>query len=150
MIGRGSILIAAVSLWVLAANDAAVAQVRDATYRGTLVCSSLPFMKGSLRTSLNVVIAGGNVRYTQPVLAANAIKLGEETGSGTLEGDQLKLTGGWRGAADSYEASYSGPLKRRSFMLKGTQTWTHDGKTYTRTCSGVIARPLAAFLPKGK
>ncbi len=34
--------------------------------------------------------------------------------------------------------------------LTGTQKWTHDGQTFTRTCSGAIQRPLAAFLPKPK
>jgi len=148
MVWRRSILIAAIGLGVLAANGEAAAQVRDATYRGTLVCSNLPFGKGFLRSSIQVVVSGRDIRYSQPVIAARGNTLGEETGSGTLDGDNLKLTGAWRGEGDSYEASYSGALKRRNFMLNGTQTWTHDGKTYTRTCSGAIKRPLAAFLPK--
>jgi hypothetical protein len=39
---------------------------------------------------------------------------------------------------------------RRSARLKGKQSWTIDGKTLTRDCSGVIKRPLKAFLPRKK
>jgi hypothetical protein len=32
----------------------------------------------------------------------------------------------------------------------GKQIWTREGKTYERTCTGAIKRPLAAFLPRAK
>ena len=54
------------------------------------------------------------------------------------------------GRGHGYEANYSGSFVRRSAKLSGVQNWTHDGKTYTRTCTGSIKRPLAAFLPKNK
>jgi hypothetical protein len=34
--------------------------------------------------------------------------------------------------------------------LRGTQTWTVAGHTVIRNCSGVIKRPLKAFLPRKK
>jgi hypothetical protein len=47
-----------------------------------------------------------------------------------------------------YTASYSGTFVRRSVKLKGMQTWVEGGKTFTRACSGVVKRPLKAFLRK--
>ncbi len=67
-----------------------------------------------------------------------------------VDGDKITLTGGWKGEKASYDASYAGSFVRRSAKLSGTQTWTYDGKSYNRTCSGAVKRPLAAFLPKQK
>src|SRR5262249_39112876 len=46
------------------ASSPASAQVRDATYRGTMVCDKLPFSAGKSREAIEVTIAGGAVRYT--------------------------------------------------------------------------------------
>jgi hypothetical protein len=73
---------------------------------------------------------------------------GQETGKVKVDGDKIAITGGWKGEKSSYEANYSGTFVRRSAKLTGQQSWTHDGKSYTRTCSGAIKRPLAAFVPK--
>ena len=45
----------------------ASAQVRDAVYRGTMVCDKLPFSAGKSREAIEVTIAAGAVRYTQVV-----------------------------------------------------------------------------------
>ncbi|MFZ0096757.1 MAG: hypothetical protein WAK97_22810, partial [Pseudolabrys sp.] len=45
----------------------ASAQVRDAVYRGTMVCDKLPFTVGSGREAIAVTIAGGAVQYTHVV-----------------------------------------------------------------------------------
>ena len=149
MISGRAKLAAAAAICVLATPEAGFAQVRDATYKGALDCASLPFVKGYLRSAMDVSISGREAKYKRPVLdPEHGTVLGEESGSGAVEGDSLKLSGAWRGPADRYEASYSGPLKGRSFMISGTQTWTHDGKTFTRACSGVIKRPFAVFLKK--
>lgn len=129
----------------------AVAQVRDADYRGTLVCGKLSFAQDPTRAAITVKITGNQGLYERPVHTPIRTKVaGMETGTAKVDGDKITLTGGWKGEKASYEASYAGSFVRRSAKLSGTQTWTYDGKSYTRTCSGAIKRPLAAFLPKQK
>jgi hypothetical protein len=126
----------------------ATAQIRDAVYRGTLVCTKLPFFETASREAFDITVDGTSARYAHVV--RDVFESSSETGSGTIDGQNILLTGGWRGKRDSYEARYTGVFVRRSVNLKGTQTWTHDGKTYTRTCSGSIKRPFAIFLPSQK
>src|SRR6187397_2343130 len=124
------------------------AQIRDAVYRGTLVCSKLPFFNTASREAFDITVTGTSARYAHVV--RDVFEVSSEAGSGTIDGQSILLTGGWRGTRDSYEARYTGTFVRRSVNLKGTQTWTHDGKTYTRICSGAIKRPFAIFLPSQK
>ena len=127
------------------------AQVRDAEYRGTLVCGKLPFAQDPTRAAITVKLAGNEGPYERPVhIPARSKVVGQETGKAKVEGDKISLTGGWKDDKSSYEASYSGTFVRRSAKLTGTQNWTHEGKSFTRTCSGAIKRPLAVFLPKQK
>lgn len=145
-----------ISIWLAAAAGGllvvpAQAQVRDAEYRGTLVCGKLPFAQDPSRSAIAVKLAGNEGPYERPVHMPIRTKVaGQETGTAKVDGDKIALTGGWKSEKSSYEASYSGTFVRRSAKLAGTQTWMHDGKSYTRTCSGAIKRPLAAFLPKQK
>jgi hypothetical protein len=129
----------------LASMTGAQAQVRDAVYRGTVVCDKLPFFETAAREAIEVKVKGGDVRYVHVLRERGELSF--EQGSGALDGDKLALKGEWSGGAGSYQASYSGAFVRRSATLNGTQTWQHQGKTYTRKCSGAIKRPLAAFLP---
>jgi hypothetical protein len=144
------------SIWLAAAAGAmlavpAQAQVRDAEYRGTLVCGKLPFAQDPVRAAIAVKLTGGEGPYERPVHGLARAKIaGQETGTVKVDGDKIALTGGWKDEKSSYEASYSGTFVRRSAKLTGTQNWMHEGKSYTRTCSGAIKRPLAAFLPKPK
>lgn len=127
----------------------AQAQVRDAEYRGTLVCGKLPFAQDPGRAAITVKLTGSEGPYERPVhMPVRGKIVGQETGKVKVDGDKIAITGGWKGEKSSYEASYSGTFVRRSAKLTGQQSWTHDGKSYTRTCSGAITRPLAAFLPK--
>ena len=129
----------------------AKAQVRDADYRGTLVCGKLPFVQDPTRAAIAARITDNEGSYERPVtLTGRGKVVGKETGKVKVEGDKIAITGGWKGDNASYEASYSGTFVRRSAKLTGTQNWTHEGKSYTRSCSGAIKRPLAAFLPKSK
>lgn len=129
----------------------AQAQMREATYRGTLVCGKLPFAQDPTRAAIEVELAGNVGSFERPVHMPSRLKIaGKETGTASIDGDKISLAGGWKSEKDSYEASYTGTFVRRSAKLSGTQTWTHDGKNFTRTCSGVIKRPLAAFLTKKK
>jgi len=122
--------------------------VRDAVYRGTLVCTKLPFISKQLRTAIEANVTGDSVRYKRPVVMANSVIAGYEEGSGSVDGQKINLKGAWKKGASGYEATYNGNFVRRSAKLSGTQNWTHEGKTYTRNCTGSIKRPLAAFLPK--
>jgi hypothetical protein len=125
----------------------AQAQVRDAEYRGTLVCGKLPFAQDPIRAAITVKLAGSEGPYERPVHMPIRTRIaGLETGK--VDGNKIVLTGGWKGEKSSYEASYSGTFVRRSAKLTGKQSWTHEGKSYSRTCSGALKRPLAAFLRK--
>ena len=142
--------IAAAALMVVTA-EVARAEVRDADYRGTLVCEELPFTKGKMREAITVTIADGKVAgYTNVVRLTDTPEARPEKGTGTLKGQDITLEGLWAGNGRDYKASYSGTFVRRWAKLKGTQTWKFDGKTETRNCSGVIKRPLRAFLPRKK
>jgi hypothetical protein len=135
----------------LATPAAAQTNVRAAVYRGTLVCGKLPFIEDPVRAAIEIKIAGNAAQYRRPVRAPRRGSVaGTETGTGIIDGDKISLKGEWRGDISSYEATYAGTFVRRSARLTGTQTWTYAGKSYKRECSGVIKRPLVAFLPKDK
>ena len=142
----GVLVVAAATM----AGSPAPAQVRDAVYRGTMVCDKLPFSAGKSREAIEVTIAAGTVRYTQVVRLHVSSVAAPEQGTGTLNGDALSLQGAWKGGNRQYEAKYSGTFVRRHADLKGTQTWTDGGKTMTRSCAGTIKRPLKIFLPGDK
>jgi hypothetical protein len=129
-------------------TNAAWAQVRDAVYRGTLVCDKLPFFETAAREAIEVKIAGAEARYIHVVRERSETSF--EQGTGLLDGQKITLKGSWNGEADSYEAGYSGTFVRRSAVLTGTQTWIHEGKTHIRSCKGAIKRPFAVFLPGEK
>jgi hypothetical protein len=126
------------------------AQVRDADYRGTLVCGKLPFAHDPARTAITVQIAGNQGSYERPVQLTRQGGKSVEKGTAKVDGDKITLAGSWKDEKGSYEASYGGTFVRRSAKLTGTQTWSYDGKSYKRECSGAIKRPFAAFLPKQK
>ena len=128
----------------------ASAQVRDAVYRGTMVCDKLPFSAGKSREAIEVTIAAGAIRYTQVVRLHDTAVAAPEQGTGSLSGDSITLQGTWKGGSRQYEAKYSGTFVRRHADLKGMQTWTDGGKTMTRACTGTIKRPFKVFLPSDK
>jgi hypothetical protein len=133
------------------AQAQAQTQVRDAEYRGTIVCENLPFAAGQNRAAIVVKLASNEGPYERTVHLSGSRKVaGTETGTAKVDGDKISMTGGWKGEKASYEASYDGSFVRRRAKLTGTQKWTHDGQSYTRNCSGSIQRPLAAFLPKSR
>lgn len=129
----------------LISSAPAPAQVRDAVYRGTLICDKLPFFETAAREAIEVKIKGASVSYTHIVRERGELSF--EQGTGTLDGDKLSLSGEWTGEAERYQASYSGTFVRRWARLTGTQNWQHEGKTHTRNCEGAIKRPFAVFLP---
>ena len=146
MVGAGNV-IGVLAAAIVMVSAPASAQVRDAVYRGTMVCDKLPFSAGKSREAIEVTISGGAVRYTQVVRLHDTAAAGAEQGTGTLNGDNINLQGSWKGGNRQYEAKYSGTFVRRHADLKGTQTWTDGGKTIARSCSGTIKRPFKIFLP---
>jgi len=128
----------------------ASAEVRDAVYRGTMVCDKLPFSAGKGREAIEVTIAGGTIKYTHIVRLYDAAEATPEQGTGTLNGDNISLQGAWKGSNRQYEAKYSGVFVRRHADLQGTQSWSEGGKTITRNCSATIKRPFKIFLPRDK
>ena len=135
---------------IVTAAMPATAQVRDAVYRGTLVCDKLPFSAGKGREAIEVTIAGGTVRYSHVVRLRDAAEPVPEQGKGSLNGQDIELQGSWKSGNRQYEAKYSGAFVRRHADLKGTQTWTDGGKSFTRACAGTIKRPFRVFLPSEK
>jgi hypothetical protein len=121
--------------------------VRDAVYRGTLVCDKLPFTAGRMREAIDVTISRGTVRYSHVVRLRDAPETVAEQGTGKLDGQHISLEGSWDGGGRQYKASYSGTFVRRSAKLKGTQTWIDGGKTISRGCAGAVKRPFRVFLP---
>jgi len=140
------VLIAALAI----AGTPVSAQVRDAVYRGTMVCEKLPFTVGNAREAIEVIISGnGNTaRYTHAVRLHGTAAPTSEVGTGALNGNDISLQGAWKGGNRQYEAKYTGTFVRRHATLKGIQTWSDGGKTITRACSGSMKRPLRAFLPR--
>ena len=126
------------------------AQVRDAVYRGTLVCDKLPFSAGKGREAIDVTITGGTAQYSHVVRLRDAAEPVPEQGKGTVTGQDIELQGSWKSGNRQYEAKYSGAFVRRHADLKGTQTWTEGGKSFTRACTGTIKRPFKVFLPSEK
>lgn len=141
-------VIGSVSALIAIANSPASAQVRDATYRGTMVCDKLPFSAGKSREAIEVTITGGAVRYTHVVGLRAAAQPILDEGTGTISGNNISLNGSWKGGNRQFEAKYDSTFVRRHASLKGTQTWTDGGKTITRACYGIIKRPLRACLPR--
>jgi hypothetical protein len=138
------------AVWAMSMALPAKAEVLDAIYRGTMVCDRMPLIKTNRREALEVTIDAGKVRYTHVVRLRDAAELKPEHGAGTLNGQDIILEGGWDGGTRSYKAKYSGTFVRRSVRLTGTQTWTADGKTVIRDCSGTVKRRFKAFLPRRK
>jgi len=150
-LGAAAIVLVAGASQASAQPKDRAASVRDTVYRGTLVCTKLPFIFSQLRSAIEAKISGNSITYRRPVvIAASSAVDGYEEGSGNIDGDKVSLKGSWKSGANSYEATYTGTFVRRSATLSGVQVWSYQGKPYTRTCSGVIKRPLAAFLPKKK
>src|SRR5687767_3917117 len=88
---------------------------RDGVYRGTLVCGSLVMLRSRPRSAVEMTIAGRDVKFTRPVVEKGAT-LGNETGTGSLEGDRIMLTGSWRGDKLGFESSYTGTFVRRASL----------------------------------
>lgn len=88
----------------------ACAQVRDALYRGTMVCDKLPFTAGKSREAIEVTIAGGSVRYSRVVRLRGNASSPREEGSGSLSGQNISLRGSWKSGNRQYEAKYAATL----------------------------------------
>ena len=145
---RHAVLAAAI---MMATGTPVVAQVLDATYRGTMVCDKLPFTSDKMREAIEVTVAGSMARYNHVVrLSKVAVEATTEQGTGTISGQKIDLQGSWKSGGREYQAKYSGNFVRRAAKLKGTQTWTDGGKTLSRACTGAIKRPLRPFLPREK
>src|SRR5262249_54465602 len=139
-----------VAALMLMAGAPAPAEVRDAVYRGTMVCDKLSFSAGKGREAIEVTIANGAVRYSHVVRLYDAAQPTPEQGTGTLNGDNISLQGSWKSGTRQYEAKYTGTFVRRHAELKGTQTWNDGGRTLNRACSATVKRPFKIFLPRDK
>jgi hypothetical protein len=138
--------IATIALIACSADPhSAFAQSRDGVYRGTLVCGSL--LRSRTRAAIELTMSGRDARFTRPVVMTEKGPVaGTETGTGTLDGDKLMLVGSWSGDKIGFESNYAGVFVRRaSLKFTGMQTWTRDGKTTSRKCTGSAKRAPAFF-----
>jgi hypothetical protein len=135
---------------VASAAAPANAQVRDAVYRGTMVCDKLPFTAGKSREAIEVTSAGDTVRYSRVVRLRGTASLPREEGSGTLSGQNISLQAHGRAATANMKRNMRALFLRRHADLKGTQIWNDDGKSISRDCSGTIKRQLRVFLPRDR
>ena len=125
--------------------------MRDAVYRGTLVCDKLPFTLTRMREAIEVTISAGTVRYTHVVRLRDAARGCRRARFGHAQWPEHQPGRvRERRQTSEYKAKYSGTFVRRSARLTGTQTWNDGGKTIARACSGAIKRPLRLFLPRDK
>ena len=147
---RESAIVMLAAAMIVLAGEPAAAEVRDAVYRGTLVCDKLPFTEKGMREAIDVTISGSTASYSHIVRLREAPETAPEKGAGKVDGQTINLEGSWKGSNQEYQAKYSGTFVRRSALLKGTQTWNDGGKTLIRSCSGAIKRPLRVFLPRAK
>jgi hypothetical protein len=124
---RTSLFVAAslASLGCLTAD----AQPLPAKFRGAYVCGTLPTTRGILRTSLDLIVDGGNAWFARPLFNQNGtLVVGSEIGFGTIDGDgQLRLTSQWSYLGDAAAGDYRGTIAAAGGTLTGTQTWTRAG-----------------------
>src|SRR5262245_59088475 len=95
---RGGITAAVLACAVLSLGGEARSQVRDAIYRGTMVCDKLPFFETAAREAIEVKIKGTSVTYTHIVRERGEMSF--EQGTGTLDGDKISLKGEWSGEVE--------------------------------------------------
>ena len=86
MVRSGNLIGVVIGAAIAVVATSATAQVRDAVYRGTLVCDKLPFSAGKGREAIEVTISGSSVQYTHVVRLRDAAEPVKERGSGTLSG----------------------------------------------------------------
>ena len=150
MFGAAAAAMLAIASQPASAQSHRETKVLDATYRGTLVCAKLPFTEFAMREAIAVTLDGGSGTYTHVVRLKENPESAEEKGAAKMDGAKITLDGSWKGDAGQYQATYSGAFVRRSAKLIGTQTWTVNGRIVTRSCAGVVKRPLKAFLPRNR
>jgi len=66
-----------------------------------------------------------------------------ETGSGTLNGGEVKLQGGATGPGYGYAATYGGRVDGDRAILTGVQVWTtsrSSSQSYNRACQISLTR----------
>jgi hypothetical protein len=131
------------SLLMLALAAPAMAQSLDGLYVGELRCTSISEASIPLRTQIRVTVAGTAVHYERDVHMANSAQLSgvKETGRGTVTGSAVSMTGGARGTAYSYEATYSGTIAGRELTMSGSQKWHVKQGDENRGCTISARRP---------
>jgi hypothetical protein len=118
------------------------ADVPNGTYKGMFNCEKLPWTKGPQHVAIEIVVSDDKAKYSRTIYNwDNSAVVGQESGSGSIGSDgTIRVTGGWHGGRDEYEAVYAGKLNASGGSLRGIQNWTHEGKSYTRECSMTVSR----------
>jgi hypothetical protein len=118
-------------------SQPARAQGVDGLYVGELRCTGVGQATIPLRTQIRLTVSGTTVRYEREVHMPNSSQSSgvKETGTGTVAGSSISMTGGARTATYSYEATYSGTIAGTRLTMQGTQKWYVKQGTENRGCT---------------
>ena len=119
-----TIVVLAVWAGVVMPGTASAQAAAEGTYPGIISCDPGPNARGAMRGQITVEISGRQARYAVPGDGS------PESGSGSMTGRQLVLTGQGRG----YEARYVGEVGGQGGMLTGTRT----GSGSRRNCQVLL------------
>ena len=124
-------------LLALALATPASAQVTDGLYVGELRCTAVGDATIPLRTQIRVTVTGTTVRYNRDVHMANSSQSSgvKETGTGSVAGSTISVTGGAKGAAYSFESSYRGTIDAAGIAMTGGQKWYVNRGIQERSCT---------------
>lgn len=123
-------------------STVAMAEGRDVSYRGTIVCEKLKNSQFMLRAPLDITISGKTVVAARPVFnLPGTLVVATEIATGTLADDgTINFNSSWRGGASSFEGSYKGTIVDKTGTITGTQDWTTVTGKETRNCSAAIVQ----------
>jgi hypothetical protein len=121
-------------------SNAAMAEGRDGTYRGTIVCEKLKNSQFMLRAPLDVLINGKQVIAVRPVFnIQGTFVVSTEIATGSIGDDgAIKFDSNWKGGSSSFEGSYSGMIAEKTGTLTGRQNWTTATGKETRNCTAAL------------
>jgi len=113
-------------------------------WRGQIQCVAMPGLTTKpLVGNFEMTTNGTRLTYSRPVHIADSASLSgaEESGTGILTGNAIKLQGAASGKEYSYTASYQGRIGNGYADLAGEQVWTTSKSAQFHRACHIILRP---------